>query len=149
MIDVDHGALHVAELGGRADGLDLHFLNEVDARLGSRDAVARAGEVRAVDEELVLVGAGAERRDGGRRVPLDGEVGEIAGAALMKSNMLARRVGIVLRSSGPKRVPNPGSRASMREPAAFDDDGFRKYQPAVRTGVLSMVAPAPMRMSSS
>ena len=63
--DVDHGALHVAELGGRADRLDLHFLNEVDARLGSRDAVARAGEVRAVEEKLVLVGAGAERGHGG------------------------------------------------------------------------------------
>ena len=111
------GALDVAELGRRADRLDLDLLDEVDAGLGSRDAVARAGEVRAVDEELVLVGAGAERRDGRRWCRLPGEVGEIPGAALMESNMLARRVGIVLRSSGPKRVPNPGSRASMREPA--------------------------------
>ena len=65
--DVDHRALHVAELGGRADRLDLDFLNEVDARLGSRDAVARASEVRAVDQELVLVGAGAERGHGSSR----------------------------------------------------------------------------------
>ena len=65
--DVDDGALHVAELGGRPDRLDLYFLNEVDARLGSRDAVARAGEVRAVDEKLVLVGAGAERGHEGVR----------------------------------------------------------------------------------
>ena len=50
-------------------------------------------------------------------VPLDGEVGEIPGAARIMSNMLDRRVGIARRSSGPKRVPNPGSRASMREPA--------------------------------
>src|SRR5829696_7258967 len=55
--DVDHGSLHAAELGGRPDGLDLHFLNEVDTRLGARDAVARTGEVRAVDQKLVLVGA--------------------------------------------------------------------------------------------
>ena len=39
------------------------------------------------------------------------------GAALMKSNMLKRRVGIDLMSSGPKRVSNPLPRASMREPA--------------------------------
>src|SRR5438876_4284724 len=50
-------------------------------------------------------------------VPLDGEVGEIPGAALIRSNMLNRRIGIALRSSGPKRVPNPGFRASIREPA--------------------------------
>ena len=48
------------------------------------------------------------------------------GAALMKSNMLARRVGMALRSSGPKRVPNPESRASMREPAPSTDDRFRE-----------------------
>ncbi len=50
-------------------------------------------------------------------IPLDGEVGEIPGAALIQSNILARRVGIVSMSSGPKRVPNPGFRGSMREPA--------------------------------
>src|SRR3990172_4526061 len=50
-------------------------------------------------------------------VPLDGDVGEIPGLALMKSNMVDRRVGIARRSSRPTRVPNPGSRASMREPA--------------------------------
>jgi hypothetical protein len=33
---------------------------------------------------------------------LPGEVGETPGAALMKSNMLNRRTGIALRSSGPK-----------------------------------------------
>src|SRR5207247_571357 len=36
---VDDGALHVAELGRRPDRLDVHFLNEVDAWLRSRDAV--------------------------------------------------------------------------------------------------------------
>ena len=60
--DVEDGALDVAELGGCSDGLDLDFLNEVDARLGARDAAARAREVRAVDEKQVLVDAGAERR---------------------------------------------------------------------------------------
>src|SRR5438128_11721688 len=50
-------------------------------------------------------------------VPLEGEVGEIPGVALIASNMLDRRVGIALRSSGPKRVPNPGFRASIRDPA--------------------------------
>ena len=61
----------------------------------------------------------------------------------MKSNMLARRVGIASMSSGPKRVPNPGFRASMREPApSTTTDSAR---PATfRTAVLSMVAPAPM-----
>src|SRR5262245_8138187 len=49
--------------------------------------------------------------------PPDGDVGETPGVARIASNMLARRVGILSRSSGPKRVANPGSRASMREPA--------------------------------
>ena len=52
-------------------------------------------------------------------VPLAGDVGEIPGAALMKSNMLNRPVGIVLRSSGPKRASNPLPRASIREPAPW------------------------------
>src|SRR5262249_54636275 len=47
---------------------------------------------------------------------LPGEVGETPGAALTKSNILKRRVGIALRSSGPKRVSNPLPRASRREP---------------------------------
>ena len=58
-------------------------------------------------------------------VPLDGEVGETPGAALIESNMLDRRVGIDGRSSGPKRVLNPLSRASMREPAPSTDERFR------------------------
>ena len=49
-------------------------------------------------------------------VPLDGEVGDTPGAALMASNMLYRRVGMALRYSGPKRVSNPVPRASMRDP---------------------------------
>ena len=138
--DVDHRALHVAELGGRADGLDLHFLNEVDAGLGSRHAVARAGEVRAVDEKLFSL-VPEPNADTLLVVPLDGEVGEMPGAALIESNMLNRRVGIALRSSGPKRVPNPLSRASMREPAPSTT--IDSAMPATfRTAVLSMVAPA-------
>src|SRR5215467_16058589 len=49
-------------------------------------------------------------------VPLDGDVGDTPGAFRMASNMLARRVGMARRSSGPKCVPNPGSRASSRDP---------------------------------
>src|ERR1700730_9237590 len=48
-------------------------------------------------------------------VPLDGDVGDTPGAALIASNMLALRVGMTLRSSCPKRVPKPGFRALMRE----------------------------------
>jgi hypothetical protein len=62
--DVDDGALCVPELGGRSDGLNLDFLYEIDARLGPRDAVAGAREVRAVEQKLILVGARAE---GGHR----------------------------------------------------------------------------------
>src|SRR5215217_1900462 len=48
---------------------------------------------------------------------LPGDVGDTPGAARIKSNMLNRRTGIVLRSSGPKRVSNPLPRASTRDPA--------------------------------
>ena len=148
--DVDHGALHVAELGGRADGLDLHFLNEVDARLGSRDAVARAREVRAVDEKLVLVGAGAERGHAGRggRRAARGEVGEMPGAALIE----------VEHAEAPRRDRLEVLRAEARLESAvprFDAraralDATDSASPAsFSTTVLSMVAPAPMRMSSS
>ena len=58
-------------------------------------------------------------------IPLDGEVGDTPGAALTKSNMLARRVGIAPMSSEPKRVPNPGFRASIREPVPIDHDDSR------------------------
>jgi hypothetical protein len=50
-------------------------------------------------------------------VPLDGDVGEIPGAARRKSNMLDRRVGIVRKSSWRNRVANPGSRTSILVPA--------------------------------
>src|SRR5690348_15512711 len=68
--------------------------------------------------------------------PEDGDVGEIPGVALIKSNMLDRRVGIARNSSGPKRVPNPGSRASMREPApstTIDSDTPATLRTAVRS----------------
>jgi hypothetical protein len=64
--DVDHGALHVAELGGRSDSGDLYFVNEIDTWLRSRDATARTGRVHAIDEKLVFVGGGAEHGDGRR-----------------------------------------------------------------------------------
>src|SRR5215813_3584330 len=52
-------------------------------------------------------------------VPLVGEVGDTPGVARIKSNILYRRVGIVLRYSGPKRVSKPLSLASMREPVPW------------------------------
>src|SRR5687767_2145875 len=80
-------------------------------------------------------------------VPLDGDVGEIPGADLTQSNILARRVGIALVSSGPKRVPKPGFRASIREPAP--SPATDSAMPAsFRTTVLSIVAPAPITMSA-
>src|SRR6187549_3711626 len=48
-------------------------------------------------------------------VPLDGDVGEMAGADRSMSNMLDRRVGIPL-TSPPNRVANPGSRVSSLDP---------------------------------
>src|SRR5262245_10454532 len=55
-------------------------------------------------------------------VPLAGEVGEIPGAALIKSNMLSRPVGIVLRSSEPNLLSSPLPRASIRDPASTVTD---------------------------
>src|SRR6478672_3593098 len=63
--DVDHGPLNVAEFRRCPHRLDLDFLYEVSARFRPRDAVARAREVGAVDEELVFVRARPERRYGG------------------------------------------------------------------------------------
>ena len=59
--DVDHGPLDVPELHRRADRLHVHFLDDVNARLGPRDAGAGTGEGGAVDHERVLVHAGSER----------------------------------------------------------------------------------------
>ena len=123
----------------------MNLLDEVDAGFGPCDAVTRAGEVRAVDQKLILVGARTECRD--RR---DGRTGGRGGRnpfrRPMKSNMLAlaRRVGLARRSSGPNRAPNPGSRASPREPAPSTTSD--SASPAnFKTIVLSCVAPAPMR----
>src|SRR5215204_6701237 len=41
-------------------------------------------------------------------VPLEGDVGEIPGAARIQSNMLERRVGIAWMSSTPNLVERPG-----------------------------------------
>ncbi len=80
-------------------------------------------------------------------VPLDGEVGDTPGAALIASNMLDRRVGMTASASGPNRVPIPGLRASMREPAASTT--IDSAIPATfSTTVRSIVAPAPISMSS-
>ena len=79
-------------------------------------------------------------------IPLDGEVGETPGAALMKSNMLARRVGIPSMSSEPKRVPNPGFRASMREPVPSTTTDS-STPASFSVAVLSIVEPAAIKMS--
>ena len=81
-------------------------------------------------------------------IPLDGEVGDTPGAALTKSNMLARRVGIASMSSEPKRVPNPGFRASMREPVPSTTTDS-STPASFSVAVLSMVAPAAIKMSCS
>src|SRR5690349_11832010 len=81
-------------------------------------------------------------------VPLDGDVGDTPGAALTESNMLARREGIVRRSSGQKRTSTPGFLASTREmvPSTTTDAAIAA---GISTAVRSTVAPAPMRMSPS
>ncbi|MEO7405462.1 MAG: hypothetical protein ABIZ92_00475 [Vicinamibacterales bacterium] len=81
-------------------------------------------------------------------VPFDGEVGDIPGVARTTSNMLARRVGMVLMSSRRNRVANPGSRASMLDPAPSTTmDSATPF--TLRTTVRSIVAPAPTRTSPS
>jgi hypothetical protein len=81
-------------------------------------------------------------------VAVAGDVGEMPGAERMKSNILNRPVGIVRRYSGPTRVSNPLLRASMREPAPCTV--MDSATPAtLNTAVRSIVAPPPIRMSSS
>src|SRR4029450_7349532 len=75
---------------------------------------------------------------------LPGEVGDTPGAALTKSNMLKRRVGIALRSSRPKAVCNPLSPASRREPepSTTTTDSTTLFR--FKTTGRSIVAPIPM-----
>src|SRR5215467_7187477 len=81
-------------------------------------------------------------------VPLDGDVGDTPGAALIASNMLNRRVGMALRYSDPKRVSNPLLRASIRDPDPWIT--IDSAMPAnFNTTVLESVAPAPMSRPSS
>ena len=145
--DVDDSALNVAVLGGRPDGLDLYFLNEVDARLGSRDAVARACEIRAVDEELILVGAGAERGHRGRRgAARRGGRNAGGGPDEVEHARPPRRDGVEVLWA--EAGAEPWIPASMREPAPSTTTDSAK--PAnFRTAVLSIVAPAPMLTFSS
>src|SRR4029453_13529337 len=80
--------------------------------------------------------------------PLDGEVGDTPGAALMKSTMLKRRVGIPRKSSAVKRVSTPLLRASMREPEPSTTTD--SATPATfNTTVRSSVAPTPTATSAS
>src|SRR3954471_12256625 len=81
-------------------------------------------------------------------VPLDGDVGETPGAALIESNMLKRLDGIVRRYSGPNRDSTPLLRASMREPLPWTRTDSAT-PPTRNTTFLSIVAPAPIRMSVS
>src|SRR5215831_16348619 len=81
-------------------------------------------------------------------VPLVGDVGDTPGAALIKSNMLYRRVGISRRYSSPKCVSKPLFLASVREPAASTT--IDSATPATfKTTVLSIVAAALIWMSCS
>src|SRR5262245_6685642 len=76
-------------------------------------------------------------------VPLEGDVGDTPGAALIASNMLKRRVGMDLRYSDPKRVSNPLLRASIRDPdpsTTIDSETPASFNTTVRESV----APAPM-----
>src|SRR4029453_4825633 len=87
-----------------------------------------------------LAGEAAALIDGSE--PLDGDVGDPPGAALMKSIMLKRRVGTARKASPPKRVLNPRFRASMRDPGpstTTDSATPASFSTAVR----SMVAPTP------
>jgi hypothetical protein len=81
-------------------------------------------------------------------VPLDGDVGDTPGAALIESNMVNRLVGMALRYSDSKRVSNPLPRASIRDPdpSTTTDSAIPA---SFKTTVLERVAPAPMEMSSS
>src|SRR5262249_38973087 len=81
-------------------------------------------------------------------MPLVGDVGDTPGVALMKSNMLYRRVGISRMYSCPKCVSKPLPLASMREPAASTT--IDSATPATfKTTVLSTVEDAPIWMSCS
>src|SRR4030095_14360999 len=81
-------------------------------------------------------------------VPLDGDVGDTPGAALIASNMLNRRDGIVLRYSAPKRVSNPLLRAARRESVPWTT--IDAWMPATfNITDLSSVAPTPILTSTS
>ena len=81
-------------------------------------------------------------------VPLVGDVGDTPGAARIESNMLKRRVGMVLRYSGPMRVSMPLLRTSTRDPdPSTTTDSATPARAS--TAVLSSVVPVPMLMPSS
>ena len=60
--DVDDGALDIAVLDRRPHGLDLQLLDEVNAWIGPRHAVACRSDARAIEEILILIHAGTEGR---------------------------------------------------------------------------------------
>ena len=108
----------------------------------SRDLVGQRGHFAEQARDLL----------GSKRVAdlgeLEGEVADTPGAALIQSNMLARRVGTAFKSSALNRVPKPGSRASSREPAPVMTRD--SATPASRSSIfLSIVAPPPISTSSS
>src|SRR4051812_47600969 len=116
---------------------------------GSARATPLAGEVKLVPSMRNVFSLTPEPKADTRELPpVPGDVTEMPGAGPIRSNMLERRVGIVAMSPGPKRVPNPLPRASMREPAPSTTTD--SATPATfRTAVRSMVAPAPMPTSVS
>ena len=62
--DIEDSALDIAKFRGRADRLDLHFLDDVDPRFGDGAACTRTREAGAIEQEIVLVDIGAKRRHG-------------------------------------------------------------------------------------
>ena len=144
--NVEHGALDIAEFGGRSHSLDLDFLNDVDAGFGHGAAAAGTREVGAIQQERVLVDAGAKgrhrvagavpyarRRDAWchfhkieQAVPASRDVLDVVGAEA--------------------RLEAAASGLDARAPLDFDGQGYaRDRQDTTR----SMVAPAPNETSVS
>src|SRR5688572_15476859 len=85
---------------------------------GSDLAVPLLGAVTFVPSIRNMFSLAAEPKTGASLVEvLTGEVGDAAGAVLIRSAGFAGRVGIVGGYAGPRRVSAALPRASMREPA--------------------------------
>src|SRR5580765_8041179 len=81
-------------------------------------------------------------------VLLDGDVGDIPGIMFSALNILFLREGIPRRTSGPRTVESPLSRASMRDAGAVASTDSATPASLIVTAA-SIVAPALIRMSPS